>query len=381
MEWLPLILPIIAVIAMRVFWSRNLVWWEFSLPLVCCVLVIGIAKLCAQTFMVQDVEYWGGWMTQAAYFEPWDEEVPCTHARYHTVYSTDSKGNTTSSQVFDGWEHPYDVDYHRPKWQVEDSNGFVFNVTQQDFEYYARIWHSREFRDMHRDYHRLDGDAYVALWPKDFDTLQPVTSIHSYQNRVARSHSIYEYPEIDPKRTPVYDYPQVNNFTCPSVLSASPWPGADGIDKINALLGASKKVRIWVLIWEGDLPRQIGLNQEAYWKGSNKNELVICLNVKSKQNPTINWCHIFTWSQSEELKSSIKGFLGIDHTQLDFKTLTPFLKQQVQDHWTKRNWHDFDYLSVELSTGWMIFIWILTAAVTIGTSYYCVVNEVDNEPN
>lgn len=373
--------PILAVVALRVFFPRKMTWWEFVIPLAVSAVVIFVGKLCADKIAVMDTEYWGGWMTKAVYFEPWDEEVPCSHARYRTETrtTTDSKGNvsTYTEQVFDGYEHPYDVSNHGPKWQIEDSNEFVFDISQSEFERLADLFRSRRKVELNRDYHSIDGDAFVADWPGDRETLQPVTSVHSYENRVAKSRSLYSYMEVDPRKTPVFDYPDVDNYTVSSVVSRSSWPGSAEIDKVNALLGASKKVRVWVVVWEGALDRSVALDQEAYWKGGNKNELVVCVNVNSIQDPTVNWCEVFSWSNSEDLKVAIESFVSVDNTRLDMTALAHFLEREIADRWEKRNWHDFDYLDVQPPTWAIVLIWVFTCLATAFSSFFCLTNDYE----
>lgn len=390
MEWFALIIPILTIIALRLFCERAMAWWEYSLPILVSVLIIGGGKLVAEKITIQSTEYHGGCLTKAVYFERWDEEVPCTHAKYRTeTYScgTSKSPSTCTRQVFDGYEHAYDVDDHPECWKISDSNGYVFNITENEFNRLSTLFKSRDFMEMNRNYHRIDGDAYVATWNRDHETLQPVTSTHRYENRVAHARGVYSYPTIDKTKTPVFDYPEIDNYTVSSILSQKVtqgpkivrqqtyWAGSEDIDKVNAILGASKKIRIWILIWEGDVSRQVGLDQEAYWKGSNKNELVICINVRSHQDRTVNWCHVFSWSKSEYLKSSISSYLSVDHPQLDLKEFATFLEPQVKENWVKRNWHDFDFISVEPPTWAMWTIWILTVLSTGGVAVYCVRNE------
>jgi hypothetical protein len=397
MEWLALIVPVIAIVVLRVFFARKMTWWEFGLPILASVLVIWLGKFCAEKVTVAATEYWGGWMTKAVDFEEWDEEVPCRHPIYRTeTYDcgTSKSPQTCTREVLVGYEHPYDVDDHPEHWQIEDSNGFVFETSQGEYNRLSALFHSHEFLDMHRNYHSINGNAYVANWNNDRATLQPVTSTHHYENRVAHATGIYHYPDIDKTKTPVADYPEVDNYTVSSVISINPqvgwtkdhqlkttvargasWNGSEELDKVNAVLGAKKKIRIWLIIWEGNVDRQVGLDQEAYWKGSNKNEIVICVNVKSHSDPTVNWCHVFSWSQSEELKTAIKSYVSIDNTKLDVASLATWLEPKVTDMWTKRNWHDFDFITVEPPTWAKWTIWILTILVNIGVVAFCACND------
>lgn len=89
-----LIVPAVAVVVLRLFFAARMAWWEYLLPFGVSILTIFLGKLCADKVAVYDTEYWGGWVVRATYYEPWDEEVPCSHMKWRTVTHTDSKGNS-----------------------------------------------------------------------------------------------------------------------------------------------------------------------------------------------------------------------------------------------------------------------------------------------
>lgn len=382
MEYAALSIPIVWAFVARLFFHRKVTWWELLIPTAVVFLVVLATKSIAEHTELKDTEYWGGWVTHVTYEEPWDEKVSCSHAKYRTEYyscGTAERPQTCSREVFDGYEHSYDVDYHEASWTTTDSNDFTFSISQERFEKYCDRFGNREFVELNRDFHRIDGDSYVTKWKGDRATLTPTVTTHTFDNKVAKSKSIYSYPDVDPKKTPVYDYPQIRDYTDSSVLSKTKFKGAEEIDKVNAVLGAKKKVRIWLLIYEGNVPRQVGLDQEAYWKGSNKNELVICVNVKSKDDPTVNWAHVFSWSTSENLKTAIESYLVVDNPKMDLISFAQFLELEVETKWVKRNWHDFDYLSIE-TPAWVVWVsWILVMLITCGLAYFFMTNEYDSE--
>jgi hypothetical protein len=384
MEWVALLIPVIGIIVLRWKFSAHMHLAEYCLPLlVTLAFILGI-RSCGQYSMMRDTEYWGGVVTQATFYEDWDERVPCrhpipcSHTRYCT--STDSKGNTTTypcgtEHFNDGYYHAYDVDYHPEEWCIEDTNGAVWGTSQAEFNNFVAKFKNKSFVELNRDFHEIDGDSYVTTWPKQWETLTPTTVQKSYLNKVAVSKSVYSYPVVSKKKTPVFDYPEPKHLRCPSVLSKVPLQGVEELEKLNGLLGPAKQVRIWLLVWQ-DVPRQVGLDQEAYWKGSNKNELVICTSVDKDLN--IQWTHVFSWSKSENLKVAVKSFLGVDNRKLDLKTLVPFLQQEVNSKWVRRRWEDFDYLTVEVPKGAIIAIFIVSTIATVGVGIFCVQNGLDN---
>jgi len=376
--WLPVVLSIAVTLGVKYYFQKEITLWEMALPPIVTLITVLVVNSIALNLTTRDTEYWGGWVTKAVYYERWDEEVPCIHARYRTeTYDcgTSDKPATCSRQVFDGWEHMYDVDDHPEHWVAETSNDTEYEITRNYFTLLCSQFNNKSFQDMHRDYHRIDGDAYVTEWDSKFDTVESVVEKHTYTNKVANSTSLFKFPEIDPKTTPVFAYPDVNGFSCPSVLGAPGLPNSEDIDKVNSLLGASSKIKVWVLIWEGYFDRQVAFDQKAFWKGSNKNELVICININSVKDPKVNWCEVFSWSDSEELKTSIVSFVSEENKTLDLKELANYLYKNIPSKWTKKNWHDFDYISVDIPPLGLFFIWLVAVLSTGGTLYWSIVNE------
>lgn len=367
MEWLFLLIPIVAAGICKMLYPRQLALWEVGLPVFVGVVAIFIGKSTAEYYTSSDTEYLGGFLVKAIHSEAWDERVTCTH----TKYCTDKKGNRKAC----GKEHSYDVDYHPEYWEIADSNEASWRVSRAVFEGLCAEWKNRVFVEMNRRrVHSIDGDAYRTVWDGQYSSLRPSVREHAYENRVAASHSSLNYREISAEEKTQYalfDYPR-SDYYCPSVLGYA-HPGNGDLDKTNALIGRAKQVRIWLLCFK-DQPLQAAHSQEAYWKRGNKNELVICTSLDG--GGKIQWAHVFSWTEQETLKITVRQWLEDRSGQvLDVKAFNDFLKPEVEKSWVRKEFHDFEFLDVELSGAAICMIGLLVIAVTAGTLSYGISND------
>lgn len=372
--YLPVLLPILVGIYLVKKYPNKVNIVEVLISAGLVFLFVLFSKYISEGAITRDTEYWGGWITRVNYFEPWDERVPCRHPIPCSHPRYDSKGHFVGFAHFnDGHFHLYDVDYHPAEWEALGSNGEQYNISKNSYSSFVRVFNNEKFIELNRIYHSIDGNEYSSYWKGEDSTIQIITSIHNYENRVAVSDSIYKYREVSGKD--LFQYPELHGFNIPAVLSkAGPIRGGEAIDFINGKLGAKKKIRVWVLVWKNQ-PRNVAFNQEAYWRGSNKNELVICLSIDSENN--VQWAHVFSWSKSEALKTAINSYLVVDNSKLDLVKFGAWLYPEIEKSWNKRNWHDFDYLSISLPSWMFWFIWIVSCMLTGILAYVAVNNDFD----
>lgn len=319
--WCSIVIPLIGAGVLYWKFQHNITWWEFLLLIAVPILLTAASKAMIETVQVADKEYWGSWVRVAQYWEHWDEEVNCRHPIpcSHPTYSIDSKGNTYQTgyaHANDGYFHSYDVDDHPPEWHVISSLGADFSIYQSEFERLGIQFGNREFVNLHRrqgmyGYHSINGNRYDATWQGERPKLEPVTSVHSYENRIkASSHSILKFRDVGKARAKeLYSYPSVNHYAQKCVLGGA-GPTTSGGEKklmqMNAALGSVKQVRVYVMIFKNQ-PVAAAVDQEAHWQGGNKNELDICVGVDEQYE--VQWAYVFSWSKSETLKVEAKSFL------------------------------------------------------------------------
>lgn len=384
MEWFALLIPIIISVVLLVFFKHKTLWWEFFIPFgVSIILIVGL-KLAAETALSLDVEFWGGWVVKSEYYEAWDEEVPCCHAKYRTEYRTvtnsDGSTSTESYEVFDGYEHLYDVDYHPPYWQILESNGETIKIESYQFTQLCNKFGNRYKIDMERDYHSIDGDKYETRWNGEDATIEPVTTAHRYENRVQNANSVFNFREITKDQiqaASLFEYPQIyENYKCVSIIGDGGKNQQEAnklLNIVNAKLGAKKKVRMMILVFKNK-GIESGSLQESYWKRGNKNEIVLTIGVDNDYN--INWAYVFSWTEAQSLAVEIRDYT-LEQKDLDLVNIVNWVypKIESQRNFVRRDFTTFNYLKAEIPTWQMFLIFIITIIINTGLSVWIVLNE------
>lgn len=372
--WFALLIPIIAAFVLFKFFNRRVTIWEFFIPFAATLVTILIMKFSTEAAQTVDTEYWSEPASHAIYSEPWDEEVPCTHS-YDCNCSKDEKGNETCQTCY---EHSYDVDYHPAYWSIVSESGYEVEITQDKFNSLCSRWKNKVFQDKHRDYHEIDGDWYVTYWKKDRENLECMVSEHHYENRVQASNSVFNYPEItddEKTRYKLYDYPEITDgYKQVNVLGmgdSTRRTSERKLEILNAELGKLKQVKVFVLLFR-DVPEVAAFKQECYWKGGNKNEVVVCIGIDDALK--VKWCKSFSFTENSEIKINIRNYVT-DMQVLNCSKIVDFLHGEVNKNFVRKKFEDFSYISIEPKT-WQIWLtFILSVIVTICASWWVVKNE------
>jgi len=368
--WLAIFIPIAAAIILYKKFQHKVLWWEFLIPFAVSVILIATSKVIIETAQARDKEYWGGWVVTAEYYEDWNERVPCRHPE-----SCDCNNKDGSCSGGHGYQHSYDVDYHPPYWQINDNNKVVVGIDKNTFESLCKRFNSRKFVDLHRNYHTDDGDKYVAWYDGKDETLVPVTTTHSYENRVAVSDSVFNFPEVNPKDYELFEYPPITHYYhCDAVIGKGDQTqhiANEKLKRYNALLGKSKQVRMMVLVFK-DQPVQAGFDQESCWKGGNKNEFVVAIGTDKDNN--ITWCHTFSWTDVEELKIEVRNHIATQK-KLNLEQTVEWLVPKIEKKFKRKPFADFDYLSVEPPMWAVLLTFLLVSGINGGVSYWIIRNE------
>ena len=372
--WFALMIPLATAAVLYWRFHHRVSWQEVLLLVGAPTLLVALSKLMIDTVVASDTEFWGGWATKAEYFEDWNERVSCRHPKYRTETYRGSDGKTHTRRVQTGYQHPYDVDYHPPRWGVATSNGDWLSIPSDEFEQLCRQFGNRTFVELHRHFHTDDGDKYEAVWDGRRETIETVTTTHRYENKVAVADSVFAYSEVNPKDFGLFEYPSVEGHRQTAILGDGGQTLGDGRRAVafwNATLGRRKQVRLFVLVFKGQ-PRQAWMDQEAYWKGGNKNEFVTCVGVDGSYSPT--WCHVFSWSEVEELKIDARNRV-MEQKTLDLAAYADWLGPQVQARFVRKPFADFDYLTVEPPFWAVLLVFLLTLGACGGFGAWVVLNE------
>ena len=364
-------------------YPKRVMWGEMLLIVIPPLICLPIGRMVGVKSLTQDTEFWGSYAVTADYYERWDEEVPCTHTKYctrtATCYDSENKPYSCTETYACGTEHLYDVDTHPPRWVIADNIGQSLRTDSSHFEELASRWGSRQFHDMHRDYHSIDGDMYRTTFTERPEDMETLTTAHRYENRVQASRSILNTlppTEFEMAEYGIYEYPRVSGrFNLPVILGdgGRTQQEAERLFQItNSRSGSTHQVRVWVLLFP-DQPRQAGVLQEAQWVNGNKNEFVICIGIDDMMR--VQWGHVFSWTENERLKIDARMFVE-DQATLDLVELHEWWTSEGLQNWERREFSEFEWITVDPPMWVMWLTMLITLVFCIGISLFVVHNDL-----
>lgn len=372
MIWFCLIIPALAVIFLAVRFNRHMAWWEYLLVFGIPLIGIIAGKVISVSNQVRDSEYWNSYFIHAYYYEDWNEYIHQTCTRRYPC-GTDDEGHTT--YCTETYDCSY-VQYHPEYWEATDNIGQNFGIARSRFDQLCALWGNRAFKDMRRDYHSNDGDAYYTLFDGKFDHVIPVCEIHSYTNRVqAVSASVFNFQEVDTaaiRQHGLFVYPKENRYGFNPILGHKAPGATDSLRRYNALYGSIKKLHTMILVFKNK-NREAGLLQESLWKGGNKNEFILCVGVDDSAR--ISWTKVISWTENEQLKVRVARKVR-ELGKLDMGRVVALLGDELPANYVHNNFRGFDYLTVEPTTTAIIVTLIITILTTVGVSVIVVKNDV-----
>jgi hypothetical protein len=277
--------------------------------------------------------------------------------------------------VFVGYEHLYDVDYHSEKWRLHDSIGRRHSIDKALFEKLCKRWNNRNFKDMKRDYHSIDGDAYYTDYDKVFNHTFPITTTHRYKNKVQASKSVFNFQEITPEDVALYglyEYPNRHKFDYDPVIGHANGKASNLLNWYNAHHGARRQIHMLLVVFE-DESRDIAHLQEAYWKGGNKNEFIVCV---GKKGDKIDWVKVISWTEQDMLKTVTEREIKQMET-FSASKIAEYMGENVPKQFIRKEFADFDYLTIEPTMTAVIWTTVLTLILTIGICVFVVLNDID----
>ena len=367
MEILIFLIPIITVIILGTKFRKNTALWEYVVVLVPSILLFFGLKYSFVYISSLDKEYLSDLVSKITYYEDWDETVMVTHTR--TVSCGKGKTRTETYVV-------PERRYHPKRYVYETVTGETNDVSEDEYKLICyKLNMPAVFKDMHRSYRSKDGDAYVTSWNRTRENSYPVTWTHLYQNKVkASSYSIFKYgnmSEEEIKENKLFDYPEIKNNDQNPILGFNATDtDIDAVRYLNGYRGPKNQIHVFILCFNNP-SLEVAEMQKAYWQGGNKNEFVVCLGVK---NNTVIWCNPFSWSDEPMLEVKTRDYF-IKHPDINFKDYAEWLDTQIDKNWHRKEFNDFNYLSIELSIGWYIAILIIMLCYNVAISYWVITNE------
>lgn len=375
MEIILFIIPFITAIVLLTLFRKEVVWWEYGIIIVLPIVFVLLVKLCFTAVVTSDTEYLGGYVTQLTHYDDWDETVMVPH--------TVTTGKTTTTIMVP--ERRYHPDTYAYRSSI-DGGKTEHSVTKRLYETMKdRIGGPEFFRDMHRDYRSKDGDAHDIFFELDTASLlrlYDITESETYQNKIkASEYSILGSRHIskkEAKKLGLYNYPDIdrNLKQIPVIGDSVDAEDVEAIQRLNAIYGKEYQFRTFILLFDAG-KHNIGISekQKDYWNGGNKNEFIVCLGIDSSNN--VIWSNPFSWADEPKLEVLTRDYF-LDNPQLNISAYAGFLSEKIPDNWVRKEFKDFDYLSVNISNVFYIIIIILMIIAEILLSIFVIRNNYQN---
>lgn len=382
--WVFALLPVLFGVACF-FFNRKIAWQEVLGTVVVAFLMAAIFQEASIAGLTADKETWSGYGTQARDYSTWQEYYEYAVYRTETYEcGTDSKGNPEycTRQVFDHWAST--TRWHGEYWKLFATLGSEntdFNIDQSKFNYMCQKYNDR---------HAVAGDRVtgehnsrmIAGDPNDYVAdnktgwIEPVTVEKYFKNKIKAAPTVFSYVKVS-TNIAVFDWPSNPNWnvsdrvmgTAQTMINTLKW------DQMNAVLGSAKKVNLIVIGFPSGVSQDRAKWQEAKFIGGKKNDLVI---VYAGGNKTTHadWCSVFGWTEKNSVKSGLRDMFMDNPINDD---IIPKISNEVKSHYTIKDWHKFDYITVEPPT-WSYWVYLLTMLLVQGGLYiWFNVNELNNE--
>tara|TARA_R110000772_G_scaffold95789_3_gene194166 strand:- start:13086 stop:14270 length:1185 start_codon:yes stop_codon:yes gene_type:complete len=362
-------ITLLSSIVLFLFFKHKVLWWEILILLGVSLLIGASFKWIATSGMTKDVEYWNTTFERVEYYEDWDEWIEQTCS---STCCCDEDGMNCTTTYYDCSYRRY----HSERYMKVDHLGRSYSISKQEYLRLKEKMGNSSFQDLNRDYYRHDGDMYYTRYnglEKDFETI--VTS-HTYENKPQVIPNVFKYIEVDSFDLATYklfEYPEPSGrsrYYQKNILGYNDPIAEHQLQILNGRLGHTKEVKVFVVVFKNQ-PMQAGNLQENYWKGGNKNEVVIVINIDDNGKPT--WCLPFSWSEKELFKINIRNYV-MDQKKLDLTSVVNYSYGEIKSGYERKKFSDFDYLEVKLTTKQMIWLIVTSVIVNILLSVFIVMN-------
>lgn len=359
MYWLPAILLVLVILIVELFKEKN--WLRLisfaGISVLVTLAIVGIDYVIQTT----DTEVWSGQVVGWDHKEEWNEWHPPV-----TTCTTDSKGHQHCHTTPGYWEH------HPAENSIETTDSGWTGVD------YAP--NGKEFDD---DWPNSTGPL-KKFWPKGTGT----ASTHSYVNKVQASYSIYKHKQVNLKKykdLPEYPMTVHDYFFIDRIVGKVPNKKAalKELNKQNAYLNKSvpdpknpghhksyKEVNVIFVNVGPDKPRDYGFALQDKWENGNKNDFVVSFSMN--KDGTLNWVYPFSWSEVERLKIDVRDYMLNQKQIKDFKPVVDDVSKMVEKQFVRKQFADFNYLQIDVSTGAIVTIWILNV-IALGVYFYLLI--------
>jgi phage-related protein len=375
-------LPLIVAAAFW-FFNKKVAFIEAIILSVIGFIVAGVFHFFAVHGMTSDVETWSGQITvttqHSAWLEAYMKEIYRTEYYYvqETRHRTVKIGKNTTTQSYTvSVRKSREVFSHlepRTRWHGEsfdanDSLGRSYDVEKSRYlDILAKHGGIKSFPGNRTNWgYRERGNHMIGGDPNDYASVNknnyvyPVTAVHSWENKVKASPSVFSYVKVPENMVPkLFDYPKNDDkYVSDRLVGAASWNITEW-DQLNARVGPVKKVNVIAVNFGQNADSNLATWLESYWIGGKKNDLVICFGGgETIQNP--KWCHTFGWTEKEIVKRNIDTI--ILENGIYSKTI-PLIEKEIIANYTIKDWTKFDYLTVDIPFSYFVWCFIITIVI------------------
>lgn len=309
-------------------------------------------------YKMVDIEHWEKWTTE----ESRQVSYPC---------GTDKDGNTTYCTRTE-----YYTETHGPYWYAIDETGSKHNIDKSEYEKWKNIWDNEKKighnKGSSAGFSRsISGDILGCRWTREFETIYPGHSIHSYENRIRGSHSVFR--TIQPTKEMIKKWPRPADLSDPTPIFGFGISISEDdilyIQRVNAKIGPAKQIHtIYYAMNSSEYSRGITDEIMSAWDGPNKNELCIFMGINPKNN-NIDWIRVESWMDNTTLHSLIEG--SYLNKKLNFRDLGQFVMNRSIEHWNRKEFKDFEYLPIKISFWWYFAEVLACFFIGFGVIFFC----------
>lgn len=369
------LIPVITCLILFFKFRKETVWWEYLIVFIPSILVTILIEVIIKEIKVSDTHYTSEVVSSIRHYDKWNEYIHKTCTR-RVPCGSDGKGHTRYRTV------TYDCSYvktHSEYWEAITYKGKREIVEPELFMYYKNLWGTPEkFIDMHRRYHTLDGDAQEYSWDKDRSHTLTLSESKSYRNYFKLSGNLYKQEEI-PKEVAdslgLPEYPKCGYqgrfgfwvYNQKSILGLN--VGEDDIRYIQWFNSQHSDLRINIVYFK---EKDISVSRilEKYWEKGKDNEVTFCIGLDKSNRKT--WIYSFSWSPEPLLEGYVKMECKYGSPKEIIK-----LTQEAYNlgYWRPRDFKDYSYITIDLSSGDYSWIFWITIIVNILISVWVINNE------
>lgn len=380
------LIPIAAAVVLW-FFNKRIIWWESLSCAALALILAGIFNIYSYNSQLGDEETWSGEYVKAeripAWLESYEEAIyrteyyTDTETRYRTV-GTGSKARTESytvrvtksRRVFDHWEP-------RTRWHSEEcsartnlSGYFDQSINRSFYDYLHRnfgkeVAVNKSHSTMEHNSRQIGGDYHDYSLQNVNDFIEPVAEMRTWDNKLKMDNTVYAFAKV-PEGIAMPNYP-LGTLNSRLIGDNKYNFATNELDKVNSRLGQYKHCNLIIVGFPSGQPIANSEYLKSAWRGGKQNDLII---VFAGDSAHPEWAQVISWSDSEAAKIEIRNLVfknGITKDSLYQ------IKNIILTKWEKKNWREFDYISVrpkEEHVGWFFGILALTESALLVFFYF-----------